>query len=257
VSINVIKASIFLLMIALLCCLLCACGVEEYRFKLNADGNGYILEKYNYTSSDAKDEVVIPDTYEGLPVVEIENGAFAGHTTLKSVVIPEGVEIIGCYAFGGCSDLVDVTIPSSVIAIEDKAFERCSSLVEINIPQAVKIGRYAFTWCSSLDKVSFGMEAEDVFYTVGYGAFENCKSLKTAELGPCYELIDEYAFAYCEKLSEITLSSGLQKIGSQAFLHCAALDNIYFWGTKDEMAAIKAMPWWAKDAGKCDWTIKE
>ena len=251
------KIVVLSIVLALMSSLLCACDIDEFKFTLHEDGKGYILEKYNSTSDSAKEDVIIPETYEGLPVIGIQNGAFSGNTALKSVVIPEGVKVIGCSAFGGCTELTSVTIPSSVTTIEDGAFEGCTSLRLIIVPQAVEIGRHAFKGCSSLTKMSFGMAEESGGYTIMRSAFENCTWLQTAEFGPCYSVVEGYAFAGCEKLCELTFSSGLETVKSHAFMNCKSLDYIYFRGTQDEMMAISKWPWWNLRAGKCTWTVKE
>ena len=246
-----------LFMLALLSVFLCACDAEEFSFTLTEDGSGYILEAYNETSDGAKDDVVIPDTYDGLPVVEIGNGAFRRHTSLKSVIIPEGITIIRCAAFSGCSNLVDITIPRSLITIEERAFEDCSSLLEIHIPQPVDIGRRAFAGCSSLTKASFGLEAGGGFKRpISDAAFKNCSSLEVAEFGPYYSEVSKYAFAGCSNLREIYLSSGLTDLKTQAFQGCKSLDLIYFWGTEEEMNAINKWPWWEPKPGACSWEVK-
>lgn len=265
---------VLLVLIALLSSFLCACDMEDlnstlnendtggvdvktFKFTLNEDGDGYILEKYKKSSDSAKNEVVIPDTYEGLPVVEIGNGAFIGHSSLNSVIIPEGVKIIRCGAFSGCRSLVDITIPRSLITIEDNAFENCSSLIELHIPQPVDIGRSAFEGCSSLKKVSFGLEWGGGFKRpISHSAFKGCSSLEVAKFGPYYCEVSDYAFAGCSNLHELYLSSGLTDVKSQAFQNCKSLDLIYFWGTEEEMNAIFKWSWWEPEPGFTCWEIK-
>ena len=64
-------------------------------------------------------------------VTRIDNGAFMGCESLKSVTIPSNVTSIGDSAFADCSSLTSVTIPSSVISIDDGAFYICYSLKDI------------------------------------------------------------------------------------------------------------------------------
>ncbi len=51
------------------------------------------------------DTVVIPDTFEGLPVVGIASNAFEGNTFIKRVIIPKSMAFIGENAFNGCTNL--------------------------------------------------------------------------------------------------------------------------------------------------------
>ena len=61
--------------------------------------------------------VVIPETYEGLPVTSIGDYAFAYCDSLTSVTIPDSVTSIGNRAFYDCSGLTSVTIPDGVTSI--------------------------------------------------------------------------------------------------------------------------------------------
>ena len=123
---------------------------DEYSFRDANDGKGgIILTKY----LGSKENVVIPAVYEGRPVVGLEgtfdNGYYSHKKheikTLRSVIIPDGVTIIGKSTFLGCGSLESVTIPDSVTSIGDNAFASCSNLKRITIPDSVtSIGEDAF-----------------------------------------------------------------------------------------------------------------
>lgn len=83
-------------------------------------------------------------------------------SSIKSVVISEGVTSIGSAAFGGCSSLTSIEIPDSVTSIGLQAFRGCSSLTSITIPNSVtSIGEYAFYNCSSLSDIYYrGTESQ-------------------------------------------------------------------------------------------------
>ncbi len=49
-------------------------------------------------------------------------------------VIPDGIEIIDCFAFLGCENVEEVTIPASVKYIGERAFCDCSDLKKVNLP---------------------------------------------------------------------------------------------------------------------------
>ena len=70
------------------------------------------------------EEASIPETLHGLAVREIGREAFSGHTELRSLLLPEGIETIRAGAFAGCVGLESVTIPASVSRIEEGAFVR-------------------------------------------------------------------------------------------------------------------------------------
>lgn len=89
------------------------------RFTLSDDKTYYIASGLNDTS--AKD-VVIPATYNEMPVREIAENGFAGYYEITSVTIPEGVTTIGNRAFYNCDSLETVTIPYSATTMGKDVF---------------------------------------------------------------------------------------------------------------------------------------
>ena len=79
------------------------------------------------------ENVVIPGEINGCKVVTIGNEAFSRDTVIKSVVIPEGVTVIGDYAFYSCQVLMDAKLPSTLKRIENCAFYD-SYLRQISLP---------------------------------------------------------------------------------------------------------------------------
>ena len=71
-------------------------------------------EKYGYDNS------YISFFYINGEFVHDDRGhsAFTNCDKLKSIVIPDGIEIIGSYSFEMCDNLTSATIPNSVIRIE-------------------------------------------------------------------------------------------------------------------------------------------
>ena len=62
---------------------------------------------------------------------ELAVSVFDHCTSLKSAIVPEGVEVIKNAAFNCCDSLEWVYIPASVEEIEDSAFNHCISLKDV------------------------------------------------------------------------------------------------------------------------------
>ena len=144
--------------------------VDTVEFEFTKLDNGYELTHYNGDGGD----VVIPDTYLGLPVISIGNSAFEDCESLISVTIPSSVTSIGEWAFYNCSSLTSITIPNGVTSIGSSAFYNCDSLTSIIIPDSVTaIGDHAFSNCSSLTSITI----PDSVTTIGSSAFSSCNNL--------------------------------------------------------------------------------
>lgn len=74
------------------------------------------------------ENVSIPFTHLGKPIVGICRNAFSNCQKLRSVIISDGYKDIASSAFYHCASLKEVTIPSSVKTISDFAFAGCSNL---------------------------------------------------------------------------------------------------------------------------------
>lgn len=71
--------------------------------------------------------------------------------TIQSVVIPNGITVIGENAFLSCGNLKSIVLPDSLKEIELWAFGYCSSLRTMIIPNGTeRIGRCAFYLCSAI-----------------------------------------------------------------------------------------------------------
>ena len=214
---------------------------SEYFEYTDVDGGVSITK---YTGSDT--EVVIPSTIDGKDVKTIGQAAFAGSSTLVSVVIPDGVTEIGPYAFSSCSKLKDVTMSNTLVKIGAYAFNECTNLVGIGIPSSVTtIGNYAFYDCSRLRNVELPSKLENLgteaFYncnilgvtipgtikTIGSGVFCGCKVLSEAIFSEGLTEIPSGIFDSCWNLEKVTIPSTIKTIGRSAFNGCFDLKTIY------------------------------
>ena len=76
-------------------------------------------------------------------------------TDVYTVVIPEGVRVIGDSAFSACYGLTKVTLPSTVERIETQAFFN-TFITSVTLPRALRfIGWSAFSGCMDLTDVTY------------------------------------------------------------------------------------------------------
>ena len=95
-------------------------------------------------------------------------------TSVKKVVINEGVTDIGSYAFNACDVMTEITFPDTLTQICSYAFYSCDGLKDVTFPESlVTIGKRAFGDCDVLTQIRIPAGV-----TLGEGAFATCKSLK-------------------------------------------------------------------------------
>ena len=213
-------------------------------FEKSSDESYYIVT--GTTADFSGTELVIPATYNSLPVKEIGDSAFYYCRSLTGVTIPNSIITIGDSAFEDCYNLTDVTIPNSVTTIGNSAFYNCSGLTEIIIPDSVTtIGNSAFSYCRSLTEITipnsittigdstfhccYGLTEitiPDSVTTIGDSAFEDCNNATELTIGNSVTTIGDSAFSYCSGLTEVTIPDSVTTIGEYAFASCGELLSV-------------------------------
>jgi len=154
-------------------CTTCGATILDFTltFTLNSEGNAYSVKAKNKDVTN----IVIPDTYNDLPVTSIDEGGFSYCYSLKTVSIGSSVTSISNNAFRGCRSLRSVTIGENVTSIGDYAFANCTSLTSITIPASVaSVGDWVFLACYRLVEVrnlSSSISPEIGSVSAGYLAY--------------------------------------------------------------------------------------
>ena len=182
-------------------------------------------------------ELVIPATYNGLPVIAIGERAFAYiEHKFTSVILPDTIRVIGIAAFEGCWEMTSIHIPESVTCIEYAAFWGCEKLTSLYIPANVtNIGPAVFAWCAKL--VDLTVDEKNPAYCVVDGVLYNkdktvlvaylaSKSDQPFVIPTGVTTIAESAFECCQNLTEIILPDTLATIEAGGFQNCANLTGI-------------------------------
>ena len=141
---------------------------------------------------------------------------------ISSVVVEEGIDIIGKNAFIGCYNLGSVTIAPSVRLIDDGAFYGCKALGNVELPANLRrIGESAFFGCESMTAV----EIPESVTAIGAGAFMGCTSLKTVNIPSAVSVIEKWTFANCSSIESIDIT-GVESVGTNSFFGCTSLISV-------------------------------
>ena len=194
-------------------------------FRLNPDCASYTV----YSIQVSKTEIVIPETYNGLPVTALSSnlrvwrGDFIRQPNAVSVYVPDTVTSIAPSAFAKFGKLTEIRLPANLREIPSRCFFGCASLKEVVIPdQVTSIGSSAFAE-SGIESVII----PDSVTEIGVGAFSVCFRLKRAVLGQGLTAIPNAAFSDTE-LESVTIPAGVKSIGDMAFSGCCNLDEVIF-----------------------------
>ncbi len=174
-------------------------------------------------------------------LVNIPDFAFA-MSTLKSIIIPEGIESIGEEAFSsntlrelrlpntlkhiGKNAFYEATIPvldipGSVEDIDEFAFCR-NHFGQIILEEGVQaIGQKAF-FKSAIKEITLPSSLK----TIGEELFYNCQELETVTIRSRVDALPWHMFIACSSLKKVILPETLESIGNGAFEGCAALSDI-------------------------------
>jgi len=163
-----------------------------------------------------------------LPLVTTYNyGIFEGCSSLKRVVINDGLTTLKDSLFDEVVSLEIVNMPVSLISIPPKLFYNCQSLKSLVIPASVTtIGNSAFRKCSQLESIEF--LNDNTLTSLGMYVFAECSSLKNINLPNSIPTIDYQCFYKCSSLENITIPQSTKTIGYAAFSNCSNLKNIQF-----------------------------
>lgn len=227
--------------------------------------NGMKLEYLSKTNSYSlysrgeceETEIVIPSTYNDLPITSIGSYAFSGYEALTHITIPSTVTHIYASAFARCHGLTEVELPESLTYMGEDAFRSCESLTTVFLSESLThIGGGAFSRCDNLqfniyDNAKYlGSENNPYLALIiavsteitecvinpntkilsegNYfgGAFQECKKLTNITVPDSVTNIGRHAFEHCISLKEVTIGNGVKEIEEGTFENCSSLVSI-------------------------------
>lgn len=181
-------------------------------YRLSSDGTYYICTGEG-TAGDIYD-LIMPATYKGLPVKEIDAYAFSNSLTLHRVILPNTLTKIGNDAFVG-SRLMSVSLPSTLIEIGARAFS-CPILTNVEFlgTSLTKIGTSAFA-STKLREI----DLPEGLTEIGETAFGACKLVRV-NLPSTLVKIGKFAFCDNLELRYLYIPSSVQYVGATICFNC-------------------------------------
>ena len=156
-------------------------------------------------------------------VVDIGDRAFDYCSSLTSISISKGVASIGDCTFCFCTSLKSIYIPESVTRIKGRAFYGCKSLTSIYIPESVtSIEVNLLVYCQSLKSIHIPKSVT----RIEWGAIAYCYSLKSIYIPEGVALISGFAFYECFSLASVYIPKSVTSIIQGAFASCTSLKSI-------------------------------
>mgnify|MGYP004531785435 FL=1 len=163
-------------------------------------------------------EVILP---EGLKT--IHNCAFAMCKALNKLNVPSTVTTLGGWILEG-TPLTSFTIPDGLTSLYQSTFFD-SDIVEIRIPTTVKeIPGWCFQLCENLERIYL----HDGITSIGQGAFSSCPSLDHITIPKGVTVLSKDLFASCHGLREVYLHDGITAMDEGVFYCCTSLTYCTF-----------------------------
>ena len=212
-------------------------NIEYLQFTLSEDGSYYILSGNTFPEYEyAMRSLIIPSTYQDLPVKEIAPSALSHCNEIASVVIPDSITSIGSYAFAYCQLIKTITIGKGVESIGERAFhcgrriewitvsEENPSFKSVDGSLYTKDGTTLIKYNSASKKTVFHIP--DGVTTFSDYALDECSYLEELYFPDSVKCIPYYTVSDCQNLKYISISAGTTEIESKAFVYLTSLVDI-------------------------------
>ena len=195
---------------------------EGLEYVMNRDGKSYsCIGKGSCKSK----KIIIPATYNSLPVTEIGTLRVSGHAKwygVEILIIADGERIVNIDTFVSHQSLKELYIGSGV-TLNERAFVFCSALETVYISENVTINRHAFMECNKLNSVYLSEQT----VLNGTGIFYCCTNLQNVTLPPDLKILPASTFKKCSSLTNITIPDTVTSIGHSAFASCGKLEYVF------------------------------
>lgn len=204
-----------------------------YEYLTDEPNDGVIITSY----SGKETKIIIPETLNGSPVIEIYPDVFSKNEKLTYIMLPSSLWFIDGSAFTLCSSLTEILVHEDnpyFISVDGvlylKNTDESSPLYgepeqlnnfpagkggSFTIPYGVTtIGGHAFSHCYQLTEISM----YNTVTRIDAYAFSHCWNLEKIRLSDNLKILRKEALAYCNSLKRIDLPAPLKEIGADAVL---------------------------------------
>ena len=196
-------------------------------FELDEDCKSYtVVGRGNCTNP----HLYIPTEHNGITVGKIGYMAFAGCSTLESVVVPNSVTI-GYYAFDDCENLKTMSFAIGELPRSSDSACYFDQIIGqgylITKPETViitntdSVPRRAFYASEALSNVILADGITKIDSQAFYGS-----SLTSITISSTVVEIGDSAFGNCKNLSSVHLPDSVNKLGSSVFNMCSKLTDV-------------------------------
>ena len=150
--------------------------------------------------------LTIPATYGGKLVKQVgedeerydhERGVFAG-CGITSLIVGDGVQVLGYGAFNGCKSLASVKLPSSLKTIRENCFKGCSALKSIDLPEGLQKVEFDFLHDTAVSTLNIPSTLVDI--EEGALAISSGRKFTVAEGNPRYRVENGYIYDYVDNI---------------------------------------------------------
>ena len=174
-------------------------------------------------------------------------GFFNNCSALKTILLPETIEVIDENCFRGLANLKEIHIPSSVTTLRAGAFDGCTSLEKVTFGEdsaLTALGAHSFRNTRALTEIKLptylesigdnifensgltAIEFPETLTAISKGAFKGCTGLTAVNIPATVMDVCDEAFMNCVNVQTLTIAEGVETLGASAFGNCNKVAEI-------------------------------
>lgn len=180
-----------------------------FTYALSGDGSGYIITEFaevNTITSEANTVVVVPDEFNGMPVIALGDEVFSDCDDVTSITLGKNVKSVGANCFekmGG--EGLTITLNEGLETLGEATFINNTGVKSLVIPSTVKEVPYqCFYGCKNLTSIEF----KEGITSLGGRLFQST-SVTNVVIPDSVTNIDPEVFYMGYTLENVTLGAGI------------------------------------------------